>query len=76
MTHVNEFKVEPVYWDMEAEGGSLDALDRILRKRLKPIPLSPYKTNIHITPQLVATIKTYNFSSNGDKTMAHSQCNQ
>jgi hypothetical protein len=55
---------------MEAKGGSLDALGPILRKRLKPIPLSPYKTNIHITPQLVATIKTFNFSSNGDKTYA------
>jgi hypothetical protein len=69
-THVDEFKVEPVYWDMEAKGGSLDALGRILRKRLKPIPLSLYKTNIHITPQLVATIKTFNFSSNGDKIYA------
>jgi hypothetical protein len=48
----------------------LDALGRILRKRLKPIPLSPYKTNIHITLQLVATIKTFNFLSNGDKTYA------
>jgi hypothetical protein len=70
MTHVNEFEVEPVYWDMEAKGGSLDALGQILRKHLKPIPLSPYKTNIHITPQLVATIKTFNFSTNGDKTYA------
>jgi hypothetical protein len=70
MTHVNEFEVEPVYWNMESKGGSLDALGQILRKRLKPIPLSPYKINIHITPQLVATIKTFNFLSNGDKTYA------
>jgi hypothetical protein len=55
---------------MEAKGGSSDALGWILRKCLKPILLSPYKTNIHITPQLVATIKTFNFSSNGDKTYA------
>jgi hypothetical protein len=55
---------------MEAEGGSSDALGRILRKCLKPIPLSPYKTNIHITPQLVVTIKTFNLLSNGDKTYA------
>jgi hypothetical protein len=70
MTHIDKFEVDPVYRDMEAEGGSLNALGRIHRKRLKPIPLSPYKTNIHITPQLVATIKTFNFSSNGDKTYA------
>jgi hypothetical protein len=70
ITHVDEFEVEPVYRDMEAKGESLDALGRILRKCLKPILLSPYKTIIHITPQLVATIKTFNFLSNGDKTYA------
>jgi hypothetical protein len=70
ITHVNKFEVEQVYWDMEAKGGSSDALGRILRKCLKPILLSPYKTNIHITPQLVATIKTFSFLSNGDKTYA------
>ena len=55
---------------MDAEGGASDALGRILQKRLKPLPLSPYKTNIHITPQLIATVKTFSFSSNGDKTYA------
>ena len=68
--HANKFEVEQLYWDMDAEGGSLDALGRILRKQLKPIPLSPHKTNIHITPQLVATMKTFSFLSNGDKTYA------
>jgi hypothetical protein len=43
---------------------------RILRKCLKPVPLTPHKTNIHITPQMVATIKSFIFSSNGDKTYA------
>jgi hypothetical protein len=60
--------VEQVYWDMDAEGGSLDALGWILQKQLKPILLSPHKTNIHITPQLVATVKTFSFLSNRDKT--------
>jgi hypothetical protein len=69
-THANEFKVEQLYWDMDAKGGSLDALGRILRKQLKRIPLSLHKTNIHITPQLVATVKTFSFPSNGDKTYA------
>ncbi len=45
-------------------------MGRILRKRLKPLPLTPYKTNIHITPQLIAMDKTFSFSSNGDKTYA------
>ena len=70
ISHVNEFKVELVYHEMETEGGSSDALGRILRRRLKPIPLSPHKTNIHITPQLIATVKTFSLSSNGDKTYA------
>jgi hypothetical protein len=68
--HAGEFVVEQVYQDVDAEGGASDALGRILRKRLKPLPLSPYKTNIHITPQLIATVKTFSFSSNGDKTYA------
>jgi hypothetical protein len=68
--HADEFTAEQVYQDMDAEGGALEALGRILWKRLKPVPLSPYKTNIHITPQLIATVKTFNFSSNGDKTYA------
>ena len=53
---------------MDAEGGISDAWGRTLRKRLKPVPLSPYMTNIHT--QLTATVKTFSFSSNGDKTYA------
>ena len=68
--HADEFTAEQVYLDVDAEGGASEALGRILRKRLKPVPLSPYKTNIHITPQLIATVKTFSFSSNGDKTYA------
>jgi len=68
--HANKFTAEQVYQDMDAEGGASDALGRILWKRLKPVPLSPYKTNMHITPQLIATVKTFSFSSNGDKTYA------
>jgi hypothetical protein len=68
ITHSNEFEVEQIYQDVDAKGGSAEALGWILRKQLKPIPLNPHKTNIHITPQLVATVKSFNFSSNGDKT--------
>ena len=70
VTHADEFTAEQVYQDMDVEGGASEALGRILRKRLKPVPLSPYKTNIHITPQLIATVKTFSFSSNGEKTYA------
>jgi hypothetical protein len=64
------FLVPAVYRDMDVEGGTTEALGCILRHRLKPIPLSPHKTNIHVTPQLVATVKALSFLSNGDKTYA------
>jgi hypothetical protein len=64
------FVVPAVYKDIDVKGGTTDALGRILRHRLKPIPFSPYKTNIHVTPQLVATVKALSFLSNGDKTYA------
>ena len=67
---LDEFEAEAVYWDMAIEGGTADAIGRILQKGLKPIPLSPHKTNIHVTPQLIATIQSLNFSSHGDKTYA------
>jgi hypothetical protein len=70
ISHVDEFEVELVYHDMETERGSSDSLGQILRQRLKPIPLSPHKTNIHTTPQLIATVKTFSLLSNGDKTYA------
>jgi hypothetical protein len=62
------FLVPAVYRDMDVEGGTTEVLGRILRHRLKPIPLSPHKTNIHVTPQLVATVKALSFSLNGDET--------
>ena len=67
-SHVDEFEAEPVFKEMDAEGGTTDALGRILRKRLRSLPLSPHKTNIHVSPQLVATVKLFNLSANGDKT--------
>ena len=62
------FVAEPVFHDVDAEGGTAEALGRILRKRLMPVPNSPHQTNIYTTPQLIATVKSFNFSSNGDKT--------
>jgi hypothetical protein len=70
ITDADKFKVEQIYQDVDAKGGSAEALGRILRKQLKPIPLNPHMTNIHITPQLVVTIKSFDFSSNGDKIYA------
>jgi hypothetical protein len=49
------FVIPSVYKDIDVEGRTTDALERILRHWLKPIPFSPYKMNIHVTPQLMAT---------------------
>jgi hypothetical protein len=62
------FVVLAVYKDMDVEGGTTDVLGCILRHRLKPIPLSPHKTNIHVTPQMVVTVKALSFLLNRDKT--------
>ena len=64
------FTTPGVYMDMDVEGGTTDALGRILRKRMKTIVGSPHKSNIYVTPQLVATIKSMSFAANGDKTHA------
>ncbi len=45
-----------VYMDMKVEGGTTDALGQILQQRMKTIVGSPHKSNIYVTPQLVATI--------------------
>ncbi len=64
------FTTPGVYMEMDVEGGTTDALGRILRKRMKTIVGSPHKSNIYVTPQLVATIKSMSFAANGDKTHA------
>ena len=64
------FTTPAVYLDMDVEGGTTDALGRILRRRMKTIVGSPHKSNIYVTPQLVTTIKSMSFAANGDKTHA------
>jgi hypothetical protein len=64
------FVIPALYKDIDVEGGTMDALGQILRHWLRPIPFSPYKTNIHVTPQLVAMVKALSFLWNGDKTYA------
>ncbi len=64
------FETPVIYLDMDVEGGTTDALGRILRQRMKTIAGSPHKSNIYVTPQLVVTIKSLSFAANGDKTHA------
>jgi hypothetical protein len=63
-----------VYMDMDVEGGTTDALGRILQQWMKTIVGSPHKSNIYVTPQLVATVKSLSFAANGDKT--HAGCTE
>ncbi len=44
------FETLVVYLDMEVEGGTTDALGRILRHPMKTIAGSPHKSNIYVTP--------------------------
>jgi hypothetical protein len=64
------FTTPGVYLDMDVEGGTSDALGRILRRRMKTVVGSPHRSNIYVTPQLVATVKSLSFAANGDKTYA------
>jgi hypothetical protein len=59
-----------VYLEMEIKGSTTGAPGRILRRLLKPAPLTLHKSNICVTPHLVLTVKTLSFLSNGDKTYA------
>ncbi len=63
----NTFETPVVYLDMDVEGRTTDALGQILRRRMKTIAGSPHKSNIYVTLQLVATIKSLSFAANGDK---------
>ena len=60
----DSFVPEPVFQEMDTKAGTAEALGQILRRHLKSIPLSPHKTNIYTTPQLIATVKGMNFSAN------------
>ncbi len=59
-----------IYLDMDVEGGTTDALGQILQQQMKTIAGSLHKSNIYVTLQLVATIKSLSFAAHGDKTHA------
>jgi hypothetical protein len=62
------FTTPGVYMDMDVEGGTTDALGRILHQQMKTIVGSLHKSNIYVTPKLVATVKSLSFAANWDKT--------
>jgi hypothetical protein len=58
----------PVFASLATEGGTSDAIGLTLRRMLQPDGLrSSHKTQLYVSPQLVQTIKTFNFLASGDK---------
>jgi hypothetical protein len=58
---------------MATDGGTADALGLTLRRLLQPDGINArHRTQLYVTPQLVQTVKTFNFSASGDKSFAGS----
>ena len=67
------FVLPPVFLAMTTDGGTTDALSLTLRRLLQPDGLNArHRTQLYVTPQLVQTVKTFNFSASGDKSFAGS----
>jgi hypothetical protein len=46
----------------------MENYSRIMRQLVVAVPGSAHKCNVHITPKLVATVKSMNFSGDDDRT--------
>jgi hypothetical protein len=58
----------PVFASLATEGATSDAIGLTLRRMLQPDSLKfSQKTQLYVSPQLVQTVKTFNFSASGDK---------
>lgn len=67
------FVLPPVFASLATEGGTVDAIGLTLRRLLQPDGLNArHRTQLYVTPQLVQTVKTFNFSASGDKSFAGS----
>ncbi len=67
------FVLPPVFVAMVTNGGTVDALGLMLRHLLQPDRLNAcHRMQLYITPQLVQTVKTFNFSASGNKSFAGS----
>ena len=65
------FAPPPVFSAMSTNGGTVDAIGLTLRRLLQPDGLNArHRTQLYVTPQLVQTVKTFNFSASGDKSFA------
>jgi hypothetical protein len=62
------FVLPKVYSKVDWDGHTRDNYSRVMRQLVVAVPGSAYKCNVHITPKLVATVKTLNVSANDDRT--------
>jgi hypothetical protein len=67
------FAPPPVFAAMATDGGTIGALGLTLHCLLQPDGIKArHRTQLYVTPQLVQTVKTFNFSALGDKSFAGS----
>ena len=66
-----DFSPPPVFAATATDGGTVDAIGLTLRRLLQPDGLNArHRTQLYVTPQLVQTVKNFNFSASGDKSFA------
>jgi hypothetical protein len=57
-----------LYLDADREGAMRDTFSWVLRPQVLSVPGSTHKCNVHITPKIMAAVKTLNFLANNDQT--------
>jgi hypothetical protein len=62
------FVLSKVYAEVDREGHTTENYSQIMLRLVVAVPGSVHKCNVHITPKLVATVKSMNFSGDDDQT--------
>jgi hypothetical protein len=63
------FSPMQLYLDANREGGTTDMFSWVLHQRVVSVPGATHKCYVHITPKIVAAVKTLNFLANDDRTV-------
>jgi hypothetical protein len=62
------FVLSKVYAKVDQEGHMMDNYSRVMRRLVVAISGSAHKCNVHITPKLIAMVKSLNFLADDDRT--------
>ena len=62
------FKLSKFYAELDRIGIALNNCGMVLRRLVVSISGSAHQCNVHISPKIIATAKTLNFSNNDDRT--------